>query len=203
MGELGEGEMEALPLAFEEAKALAEQHYCALAACNLPDQTVVGGKATDLNLLVETFSNQFPGKKSARLKTEGAFHTFYMIGAALEFRSALENTELQPPSVSVLSNTTGHFHDSNPHSIRAALFSQLFNPVLWHDNLRYAAEQGCRTMIEFGGGIGKGETPAEKKPNLAGIVKKTFRRDDNPPEYIGIINTETLAQAITRLQNGA
>ena len=27
MGELGEGEMEALPLALEEAKALAEQHY--------------------------------------------------------------------------------------------------------------------------------------------------------------------------------
>ena len=50
MGELGEGEMEALPLALEEAKALAEQHYCAVAACNLPDQTVVGGKATDLNL---------------------------------------------------------------------------------------------------------------------------------------------------------
>ena len=201
MGELGEGEMEALPLALEEAKALAEQHYCAVAACNLPDQTVVGGKATDLNLLVETFSNQFPGKKSARLKTEGAFHTFYMIGAALKFRSALENTALQSPSISVLSNTTGRFHDSNPRSIRAALFSQLFNPVLWHNNLRYAAEQGCRTMIEFGGGIGKGETPAEKKPNLAGIVKKTFRRDDNPPEYIGIINTETLAQAITRLQN--
>ena len=36
MGELGEGEMEALPLGPEEAKALAEQHYCAVAACNLP-----------------------------------------------------------------------------------------------------------------------------------------------------------------------
>ena len=58
-------------------------------------------------------------------------------------------------------------------------------------------------MIEFGGGIGKGETPAEKKPNLAGIVKKTFRRDDNPPRYMGIINIETLTQAITQLRNGA
>ena len=202
MGELGEGEMEALPLALPEARDLAERHYCAVAACNLPDQTVVGGKAEDLNALVHTFSDQFPGKKSARLKTEGAFHTFYMIGAALEFRAALENTVLQSPGVSVLSNATGRFHDSSPQSIRAALFSQLFNPVLWHENLSYAAEQGCRTIIEFGGGIGKGETPAEKKPNLAGIVKKTFRRHDNPPEYIGIINTETLTQAVARFQNG-
>ena len=201
MSELGEGEMEALPLVLEDAKELAEQHYCAVAACNLPDQTVVGGKASDLNSLVETFEEQFPGKRSSRLKTEGAFHTFYMIGAALKFRTALENTVWQSPSMSVLSNTTGRFHDPNPDGIRAALFSQLFNPVLWHANLVYAAEQGCRTLIEFGGGIGKGETPAEKKPNLAGIVKKTFRRHDNPPEYVGIINEETLAQAVARLES--
>ena len=201
MSELGEGEMEALPLVLEDAKELAEQHYCAVAACNLPDQTVVGGKASDLNSLVETFEEQFPGKRSSRLKTEGAFHTFYMIGAALEFRTALENTVWQSPSMSVLSNTTGRFHDPNPDGIRAALFSQLFNPVLWHANLVYAAEQGCRTLVEFGGGIGKGETPAEKKPNLAGIVKKTFRRHDNPPEYVGIINEETLAQAVARLES--
>ena len=193
--------MEALPLTHEIARELAEQHYCAVAACNLPDQTVVGGKAEDLNALVKTFEEQFPGKRSSRLKTEGAFHTFYMIGAALEFRTSLQNTSLQSPSISVLSNTTGRFHDQNPDGIRAALFSQLFNPVRWHENLVYAADQGCRAIIEFGGGIGKGETPAEKKPNLAGIVKKTFRRHDNPPEYVGIINEETLAQAVARLES--
>ena len=201
MSELGEGEMEALPLVLEDAKELAEQHYCAVAACNLPDQTVVGGKASDLNSLVVAFEEQFPGKRSSRLKTEGAFHTFYMIGAALEFRTALENPVWQSPSMSILSNTTGHFHDPNPDGIRAALFSQLFNPVLWHANLVYAAEQGCRTLVEFGGGIGKGETPAEKKPNLAGIVKKTFRRHDNPPKYVSIINEETLAQAVAQLES--
>tara|TARA_Y100001960_G_C14751843_1_gene868934 strand:+ start:1175 stop:2164 length:990 start_codon:yes stop_codon:yes gene_type:complete len=200
MSKLGEGEMEALPLALEDAKKFAEQHYCAVAACNLPDQTVVGGKAPDLDALVEVFEEQFPGKRSSRLKTEGAFHTFYMISAALEFRSALGDADWQSPSVSVLSNTTGRFHDPNPDAIRAALFYQLFKPVLWHENLVYAADQGCRTILEFGGGIGKGETPAEKKPNLAGIVKKTFRRRENPPEYMGIINEQTLAQAVARIE---
>ncbi|MBT5188393.1 MAG: ACP S-malonyltransferase, partial [Proteobacteria bacterium] len=85
MGDLGDGEMEALPLPIESAQELAEQHYCAIAACNLPEQTVVGGRAEDLDALVNDLQERYPGKRTARLKTEGAFHTFYMIEAALQF----------------------------------------------------------------------------------------------------------------------
>jgi len=196
MGELGEGEMEALPLEFQAAKNIAEQHYCAVAACNLPDQTVVGGRATDLDSLIEQFGIDFPGKRSARLKTEGAFHTFYMIETAMQFRSTLATAPFQSPAVSVLSNASGTFHTKDPDAIRAALFIQLFSPVLWNANLNHAVENGCQTIIEFGGGIGKGQSPAEKKPNLAGIVKKTFRRHDHPPQYSGVINIDTLEKSI-------
>ncbi|MDP6855068.1 MAG: hypothetical protein QF598_06125, partial [Arenicellales bacterium] len=58
--------------------------------------------------------------------------------------------------------------------------------------LMYAVDQGCDTIIEFGGGIGKGDSAAEKKPNLAGIVKKTFRRHQAPPAYHAVINCDTL-----------
>ena len=196
MGELGEGEMEALPLEFQAAKHIAEQHYCAVAACNLPDQTVVGGRAADLDSLIEQFGIDFPGKRSARLKTEGAFHTFYMIETAMQFRSNLTTAPFQSPAVSVLSNASGTFHTKDPDAIRAALFIQLFSPVLWNANLNQAVENGCQTIIEFGGGIGKGQSPAEKKPNLAGIVKKTFRRHDHPPQYSGVINIDTLEKSI-------
>jgi [acyl-carrier-protein] S-malonyltransferase len=196
MGELGEGEMEALPLEFQAAKHIAEQHYCAVAACNLPDQTVVGGRAADLDSLIEQFGIDFPGKRSARLKTEGAFHTFYMIETAMQFRSTLATAPFQSPAVSVLSNASGTFHTKDPDAIRAALFIQLFSPVLWNANLNHAVENGCQTIIEFGGGIGKGQSPAEKKPNLAGIVKKTFRRHDHPPQYSGVINIDTLEKSI-------
>ena len=196
MGELGEGEMEALPLEFQAAKHIAEQHYCAVAACNLPDQTVVGGRAADLDRLIEQFGIDFPGKRSARLKTEGAFHTFYMIETAMQFRSTLATAPFQSPAVSVLSNASGTFHTKGPDAIRAALFIQLFSPVLWNANLNHAVENGCQTIIEFGGGIGKGQSPAEKKPNLAGIVKKTFRRHDHPPQYSGVINIDTLEKSI-------
>ena len=53
--------------------------------------------------------------------------------------------------------------------------------------------------IEFGGGLGKGETPAEKRPNLESIVKKTFRGDENPPGYLSVINQETLAETVDAL----
>ncbi|MFT5259511.1 MAG: [acyl-carrier-protein] S-malonyltransferase, partial [Gammaproteobacteria bacterium] len=42
MGELGQGEMEALTLELGDAQTLADEFYCGVAACNLTDQTVVG-----------------------------------------------------------------------------------------------------------------------------------------------------------------
>ena len=66
----------------ESATELAEQHYCGIAACNLPDQNAVGGRTQDLDALVAAMAEKFPSKRSARLKTEGAFHTYYMVEAA-------------------------------------------------------------------------------------------------------------------------
>ena len=201
MGQHGEGEMEALPLEVEEAAQLAQKHLCGVAACNLPDQTVVGGRPEDLDALVAEFTTRYPKKRSARLKTEGAFHTYYMVEAARHFRSVLDQAEIHSPEIRVLSNYTGTFHDADSHTIKSCLFWQLFHPVLWKDNLTAAADSGIDTIVEFGGGIGQGETPAEKKPNLAGIVKKTFRRASHPPTYHAVINSETLAETLEALSS--
>ena len=196
MGEFGEGEMEALMIDLESATALAEQHYCGIAACNLPDQNVVGGRAEDLDALVATMAELYPRKRSARLKTEGAFHTYYMVEAARRFREVLEKAEFSAPSINVLSNFTGDKHDTDIDSVKSRLFMQLFNPVLWHKNLLNAGELGAQMMIEFGGGLGNGETAAEKRPNLESIVKKTFRGAETPPRYMPVINSATLLQAV-------
>ena len=199
MGEYGEGEMEALMIDLESATALAEQHCCGIAACNLPDQNVVGGRAQDLDALVITMAEKFPGKRSARLKTEGAFHTSYMEEAARRFRQALEQADITSPSVDVLSNFTGRVHDRDPDSIRSRLFLQLFNPVLWHQNLISAGQYGVDLMIEFGGGIGKSAT--SKRPNLEGIVKRAFKGSESAPDYLSVINPATLEQTVSCFQN--
>lgn len=199
MGTLGEGEMEALPLEPAEAEALAQKHHCAVAACNLPDQTVVGGRPEDLDRLVAEFAENHPRKRSARLQTEGAFHTFYMVTAALRFREVLDQARIGLPAIPVLSNFSGGFHDGDADSIRSRLFFQLFHPVRWHQNLVAAADAGVDAIVEFGGGIGKGETPAEKRPNLEGIVKKTFRGQEPTPAYYAVINSESLDATVTAL----
>jgi [acyl-carrier-protein] S-malonyltransferase len=200
MGKYGEGEMEALMIDLESARLLAEQHYCGIAACNLPDQNVVGGRAEDLDALVASMAEQYPRKRSARLKTEGAFHTYYMVDAARKFREKLKTANITSPQVDVLSNFTGGIHDGDTDTIKSRLFLQLFNPVLWHKNLLTAGEMGVDLVIEFGGGLGKGETAAEKRPNLESIVKKTFRGEDSPPDYLSVINLATLQETLEALQ---
>ena len=199
MGKFGQGEMEALPVTRETAQALASKHYCGVAACNLPEQTVVGGLTDDLARLVDDLKELDPKKNSTRLKTEGAFHTYFMVEAAQRFRPVLEAAGVRAPSIQVLSNFTGAFHEPEPHSIRARLFLQLFHPVLWYENLEQAARLGIDNIIEFGGGIGKGTHPNDKKPNLAGIVKRAFRKADNPPDYHAVINGETLAATVATI----
>ncbi len=200
MGEYGRGEMQALMIDLESARALAGQHYCGVAACNLPEQNVVGGTAQDLDALSRTMAAKFPRKRSVRLKTEGAFHTHYMVEAATKFRETLEQAAFTAPRFGVLSNFTGDFHDADIDAIKSRLFLQLFNPVRWHQNLtRVGAPDepgGAELLIEFGGGLGAGATPAEKRPNLEGIVNKTWRQAENRPAYLAVINSRTLADAV-------
>ena len=192
MSEYGTGEMEALTLEIEDAQQLADEFYCGVAARNLTDQTVVGGLPEDLAALAQAMSERFPRKRSTRLKTEGAFHTYYMVEAAKNFRRALQSQEFKQPKLLVASNFSGGFHDTDAGSIRSRLFMQLFNPVLWVNNLQSAASEGLKTVIEFGGGIGKGDAPADKRANLEGIVKKIFRSEENAPETFSVINEASL-----------
>jgi [acyl-carrier-protein] S-malonyltransferase len=176
-------------LTFETALRLVqkrgEQFKCAISACNQPLQTVVGGSSEDLGALEAHVAEAFPRKRAIRLKTEGAFHTYYMDTAADLFREALNDAEFQVPEIKVLSNYTGGFHDNDVQGIRDRLYFQLKHPVMWDANLQY----------EFGGGIGPGE-PEEKRPNLEGMIKKAVRSLDPRPDYFPVINAATIA-AIT------
>ena len=191
MGEHGEGEMTAFMLALEDIRPLAEQFNCAVSAVNQPKQTVVGGSSGDLGKLEAHVAEAFPRGRAIRLKTEGAFHTFYMDKAADLFREALAGAEMQAPGFKVLSNYTGGFHDGNVGRIKERLYLQLKHPVMWDANLTTALGDGVGKIYEFGGGIGPGQ-PTEKRPNLEGMIKKVARSLDPRPEYVPIINAATL-----------
>ncbi|MCB1758435.1 MAG: ACP S-malonyltransferase [Gammaproteobacteria bacterium] len=195
MGTYGEGEMAALTVDLETARPLADKYLCGIAGLNLPDQTVVGGAGKDLDALAAEMAEVMPRKRAVRLKTEGAFHTYYMVEAARRFREDLDSVAMAEPQIKVLSNYTGGFHDSEPASIKSRLFFQLFHPVNWVGCLQSAIDDGINLFVEFGGGIGEGEGPEEKRPNLEGIIKKFTRREQPKPEYIPAINCATIRAA--------
>jgi len=202
MGTYGEGEMSAFPLNIDTVRPIAERYHCAVAGCNLPDQTVIGGRSEDLALVEQQVQEQFERKTPVRLKTEGAFHTYYMVEAARHYRGVLEKSGFDLSDVQVLSNFTGTYHEPDPVGIRARLFFQLFNPVMWFANLQTAFADGGDVIFEFGGGIGFGTEPEGKRPNLAGIIKKTQRATGHKAEYMSAINCKTLVDAAASVSNG-
>jgi [acyl-carrier-protein] S-malonyltransferase len=195
MGEHGAGGMLALGLDAAAARAVADSHYCQVASINLPEQTVVGGLDADLEALAADMERTSPRKRAVRLATEGAFHTYLMVEAARRFRETLDATAFAAPAVGVLSNYTAGLHDPQPGAIRTRLFFQLFSPVNWVGCLGTAMASGVTHMIEFGGGIGSGEAPADKRPNLESIVKKTLKGAGYEAGYVGAINAASLREA--------
>jgi [acyl-carrier-protein] S-malonyltransferase len=199
MGELGRGAMLATTLDIDNATVLADKYYCGIGGCNLPDQTVIGGDSQDLDRLVTDLTSTHPGKRAIKLNTEGAFHTYLMVHAALEFRPTLEATRFGNLTMDVLSNYTGELHVNDPEAIRSRLFFQLFNPVRWVACMSAAIASGVSTIVEFGGGIGKGEGPADKRANLDSIVKKTLKWRSHEAQYLPAINVAGIRAAAQAL----
>jgi len=202
MGSHGEGEMSAFPLDVDSIRPLAERFHCAIAGCNLPQQTVVGGRSADLEALEQAAQEQFERARFTRLKTEGAFHTYYMVKAAQLFRPVLEEAAFAATDVRVLSNFAGGFHVNDPMDIRSRLFFQLFHPVLWHANLQAAFAEEVSTVVEFGGGIGPAAEPGGKRPNLQSMIKRVLRASGQQADYHAVINTESLAAAAEAFTQG-
>ena len=203
MSEHGRGSMLATTLELEPARELADKHYCGIGGCNLPEQTVIAGDAADLDALALDLAKTHPGKRGIKLNTEGAFHTYLMITAALKFRETLRNTEFRGIAIEVLSNYTGKPHINDPDAIRSRLFFQLFHTVRWVACMNAAIDAGVDTIIELGGGIGKGDTPGEKRPNLESIVKKSLKYRQREAQYLPAINADGIRAAAEQLAKPA
>ncbi len=195
MGAHGEGEMSAFPMDLDTIRPFAERYHCAVAGCNLPQQTVIGGRPEDLALVEKAVEESGARRRPVRLKTEGAFHTYYMVKAAQYYRPVLDAAEFSPSEVRVLSNFTGGYHESDPSDIKARLFFQLFHPVLWHSNLQTAFGDGIKMIVEFGGGIGTADEPDGKRPNLESMIKKALRTANHEAQYLSAINVRSIKQA--------
>jgi [acyl-carrier-protein] S-malonyltransferase len=190
MSEFGRGGMVATSLDLAAAMAIADKYFCGIGAHNMPDQTVIAGESADLDKLVAEM--EAAKKRAVRLNTEGAFHTYLMVAAAERFREVLEQTPFAGIATEVVSNYTGKLHESSAEAIRSRLFFQLFNPVQWVACMNTVISAGIDTVVEFGGGIGKGEGPDGKRPNLESIIKKSLKAREREATYLPAINAASI-----------
>ena len=192
MGDFGSGSMLALPFNQVKSAALAEDFGCQVATINLQQQTVVGGTESNIDQLQEHILALHPKKRTVKLDTEGAFHTDLMKDAADEFKTMLDRTHFGSLNAPVLSNYSADIHQQDGSSTADLLYQQLYKPVNWLGCMQASLIYQIDTIIEFGGGIGKGDKPEEKRPNLEAMTKRNFRSFEHQINYYSSINTSTL-----------
>ena len=124
-----------------------------------------------------------------------------MIVAAEEFKKTLSVTNFLPMKTPVLSNHSTKVHNESGNETADLLFHQLYKTVNWLGCMKTSVNYAIDTIIEFGGGIGGGEDPSEKRPNLEAISKKNFRGFKREMSYYAAINTSTINETANNLSN--
>jgi [acyl-carrier-protein] S-malonyltransferase len=132
--------------AAKHAEALAEAHGLAVANDNSPQQIVLSGARAALPA-ASAAAEEF-GLRAMELPVTGAFHSPMMASAVDEFAAALDEVELQPPRVPVLTAVTAQPFDD----IRLRLAQGLTMPVRWRETLLELHRLGAERFVEVGPG---------------------------------------------------
>ncbi len=143
------GMVSLLKLSPADCEVIASETGCAVTNYNAAAQTVLGG--THEQVAAAAAAATAKGGRAIVLKTAGAYHSPFMASAAERLAPVLAAAEIAVPRVPVLSNFTGRPH-GGPDEIRAAMLSQIANPVRWTDDTAAMTALGVRTFVEFGPG---------------------------------------------------
>ncbi len=141
-----EGMLAVLGASDEQVTALAHEHELVLANDNAPGQVVLAGAIERLRAASRAAREQ--RVRAILLDVAGAFHSPSMAAAVEPFRAELDQVELSPAAVPVISGASGRpFED-----VRAELAAAIVRPVRWRACLLALAELGADTFVDFGPG---------------------------------------------------
>ena len=90
-------------------------------------------------------------RRAMLLPVSAPFHCQLMAPAAAAMEAALGETELRPPAVPLIANTTAA-KITDPDDIRVQLVRQVTGLVRWRESVLAAAEMGVDSFVEFGAG---------------------------------------------------
>ncbi|CAL9331516.1 ACP S-malonyltransferase [Streptomyces sp. Tu 3180] len=119
-----------------------------LANFNTPSQTVISGRAEDIEAAKPLF--QTGNHLFMPLRTSGAFHSRYMEPARVEFEEFLAGVTFSKPRIPVISNVTARAYED--HLVKENLTQQMVHAVRWSDSMEHLLENPGMEFEEIGHG---------------------------------------------------
>lgn len=139
-----------LDLDLGKVKEICEQSHTEIANLNSPGQVVISGKKAAVEQAIE-LCNKSGAKRVIPLEVSGGFHSSLMKNAAVKLKEILDNTEIRPPSIPVISNYTA-LPENTVSQIKENLIYQMYSPVRWEESMRFILGQQVMRFFEFGPG---------------------------------------------------
>ncbi len=145
----GSGQLLSVRAEPSQVRAVLSRHQldCYITHQNAPNQTVIAGDASAIEVAKRSFSQD--GYASVVIPVPAAFHTPLMADAQRVLASGFGHETLRPPRHAFLSATSTSYL-AEPQGIRSALIEQLTHPVLYASSVRRMVDDGCGLLIEVG-----------------------------------------------------
>jgi malonyl CoA-acyl carrier protein transacylase len=141
-----EGMLAVLGASDEQVRVLTEESGVVLANDNAPGQVVLAGVLSRLRAVSRRAREL--GVRAILLDVAGAFHSPSMAGAVGPFRRALDNIEIYPSAIPVISGASAQpFED-----VRAGLAAAITSPVRWRETMLALARLGADRFLDVGPG---------------------------------------------------
>ena len=143
-----------LGLDFETVQAVAEEaagdEVCQAANDNDPSQVVVSGHKGAVERAVE-LAKARGAKRAVLLPVSAPFHCALMEPAARAMAEALDDVDIEDPSVPLVANVLASSVSSSS-TIRTLLVEQITGSVRWRESVEYMGTQGVTEIWEIGAG---------------------------------------------------
>jgi len=134
----------------QEVEAACLETGAEVGNLNAPGQIVISGYRKNVEEAIEKLREN-GAKKVIPLDVSGGFHSRCMDSACIRIEKALQDIQIQPPKIEVVSNLTANV-EHDPVKIKQNLVRQMNHRTLWEDSMRFILSEGVRTFIEFAPG---------------------------------------------------
>lgn len=164
-------------------EAVADGGVAQVANDNCPGQLVISGDKAGMEKAMAALSKA-GAKKVVPLAVSIASHSPLMQPAAEKLRAALDATQILPPQVPLIANTSAT-PLTDAAAIRDELAAQLTGSVRWTASMQWALAQGVSRFVE----IGSGE-----------VLRDLMKRIDRNAERLSIQQPEGVVQFVGTLR---